>query len=149
MMASLSILCIPRAPLRKTAATCRTDQCGVPTAMPPAAAGVGGGETGLSSVDVTGSQSTQTRKRTRSWSFFRLSGNTRAPQYLSTGLQGGEGLSYKRLCHFVTLELIFSSLIVSVRDFEPYGQTDGRTNRRRTNDCLPNRLKKARFVAGI
>lgn len=139
MMASLSILCMPRAPLRKTAETCRTGSMRVPTAMPPAA-GVGGGETGLSSVDVTGSQSTQTRKRTRSWSFFHLSGNTRAPQYLSTGLQGGEGLSYKRLCHFVTLELIFSSLIVSVRDFEPYERTDRRTNERKNKQKENKRL---------
>jgi len=139
MMASLSILCIPRAPLRKTAATCRTGSMRVPTAKPPAA-GVGGGQTSLSSVDVTGSQSTQTRKRTRSWSFFQLSGNTRAPQYLSTGLQGGEGLSYKRLCHFVTLELIFSSLIVSVRDFEPYERTDRRTNERKNKQKENKRL---------
>lgn len=51
--------------LRKSAAVCRTGSMLASTAM-PLADSVGGEETSLSGVDVTGSQSTQTRKTTRS-----------------------------------------------------------------------------------
>jgi hypothetical protein len=98
----------------------------------PLAAGVGGGETSLSCVDVTGSQSTQ--EATRSWSLFQLSSNTRALLCLSTG-PVGEGLSYKRPCYFVKLALLFSSLSFSVRDFSTDGRTDERKENKRPPTC--------------
>lgn len=134
--ASLSILCIPRSCAQGKA--CRTGSMLAPTAM-ALAASVGGEETSLSGVDVTGSQSTQTRKTTRTWIVFQLLSNTRAQLYLTTEPLGGEGLHIKDFATSLSWHYYFRACHPELGTCRfKDRQTDERTAREQTTAHLPD-----------